>query len=155
MKTKLFCLLGCLFLALTFTSCSDDEVGSANTLVGGGWQSYSEEGWEKEDGVKVDEWKYFSEEEEEYEILYFFEDGTYKLRYNDYGRWYEEYGTWSVQGKRLILLENGETEDEGETIIKTLNSTTLVVEHTDKYEEDGVSYEEFNRLTYHRVSDDD
>lgn len=137
----------------SFVSCSDDEVGSKSDLVGG-WLLYSERGWEKENGVLTDEWN----DTDMNDIrIYFYEDGTciQEEYYNK--KWYSVDGTfnWSLNGSKLRIRgvdEDGDVEDET-GIVKTLNKTTFEVEHTDKYKEDGITYEEYNRQVYKRISE--
>jgi hypothetical protein len=154
MKTKILYWLGFLFLAFTFASCSDDEVGSSDTLVGY-WQLYSEVGWEKEDGEKVDEWDDVVYDEDDFEYVYFYEDGTGKSGYYYNGRRYEEESfTWSIKGKQLIGYDEEDEGHDDKVTIKTLTRTTLVVELNCRYEDDGIVYEEHNVQTYHRASEE-
>jgi hypothetical protein len=139
---------------LSFTSCSsDDEVGSTSDLIGG-WLLYSEQGWEKENGVKTDEWNNTDLNDIR---IYFYEDGTCTQEEYYNKRWYKVDGTysWSLNGSKLRIRgidDDGDEEDEI-GIVKTLNNTTFEVEHTDKYKEDGITYEEYNRQVYKKISD--
>lgn len=150
MKAKLFYFMACILCALSFTSCSsdDDEVGSTADLIGG-WQLYTEQGWEKENGVKTDEWN----ETDITDIrAYFYEDGTcvqeeyYNKRWNIVGSF-----LWSLKGNKLTITDEDGEQEIG--IVKTLNETTLELEHTDKYKEDGITYEDYDWQVYKRISD--
>jgi hypothetical protein len=150
MKTKIFYWLGCLLLTLMFTSCSDDDgVGSGENLVGT-WEIIHDEGWERVDGVTNSEW----DDYDNYLRLLFEEDKTFVMQEYYGNRWHKElYGTWSLKsGKLKLYSEDSEDEPEVYTV-KTLNATTLIIEMSDKYKEDGETWEEFNRLTFTRISE--
>jgi hypothetical protein len=137
--------------AFSFASCSsDDEVGSTSDLVGC-WLLYSEQGWEKEDGVKTDEW---NDTDLNNFRLFFYEDGSGKSDELYRNKWsYEKYFYWSLKGSKLTLIDNDADNDEESCVVKTLNKTTLIIEYTEKDKEDGVTYEEYNREVYKRISD--
>jgi hypothetical protein len=143
MKTKLFCLLGCMLLALGFISCSSDDDEELNNDLVGCWLLIGDEGWEKEDGEIVDEW---DEPDSDNIYIYFYENGTGAQR--EYG--YDWQFTWSVNSNKLTITAYGTT---GTGTIKTLNSTTLVVESQEKYTTDGVAYESYSKETYRRVEE--
>lgn len=145
MRTKFFYWLGCLCMAVAFVSCSsddDEEVGSDNELVGC-WLQIAEEGWYKEDGVIVDEW---DEPDDSNIYAYFYKDGTGVVK--EYGMSFEF--TWSLSSNKLTVTTYGET---GTATVKTLNSTTLIIESKDKYVDEGVTCEEYTLQTYKRVKE--
>lgn len=151
MKTKFFYWLGCLFLALAFVSCSsdDDEVGSSDSLVGS-WKPVDQQGWEKENGEIVDEWS-GTDSVDENSIFTFYENGTgvLSITYEDFDYTYNVNFTWKKSSNKLTCTVNGESTT---STIKTLNSTTLIIEVNDKYTEDGVTYEEYSISTYRRLN---
>jgi hypothetical protein len=143
-------MLGFLFLALTFTSCSDDdEVGSKASLIGVLWQEDSETYWVKQDG------KIIREGEEIYDPnnpigasgFIFYEDGKCDFRYYSRRGWESNWGTWTMKSNK-IYFDDG----DGSATIKTLNTNTLILE---TYEKDSDSTDEYYSLeTYHRVTDE-
>jgi hypothetical protein len=149
MKTKLFCLLGCLFLALTFTSCSDDDgVGSSEDLIGK-WELYYEEGWEKVDGKIQSEWSDY----DNYLRIIFYENKEFLIQ--EYStRWYDDLeGTWSLKSGKLKLVDS-DYDDEYETYtVKTLDDTTLILELHETFREDGENWEEYESMSFHRISE--
>lgn len=136
------------FMTLGFSSCSDDDAPGSSADLVGTWQSVSYIDWYKENGKIIDQ----SEDEDEDYRIRFNEDGTaeHNEKYN--GKWYDpEYiGTWKYKGGKIYFYY----DDEGEYItVKELTSSQMVWEYYDKYTEKGVTYEEYYREVFRKISD--
>ena len=57
-------------------------------------------------------------------------------------------GTWSLSDKTLRITVAGNTI---EATIEKLTSTSLVISYTDHYVEDGVTYDDYERISFTKV----
>jgi hypothetical protein len=157
-------MLGLLLLAFSLASCSNDDDDDNNlgttkaesmTSIIGYWEEYSYSGWEKEDGVKVDEWDELSDEGYGFRF-YFFEDGTGQDKEYASNTWGTSNFTWALSGNK-VLISFGEDESfkERTYTIKSLTSTTLVLEFSNKQtlkSTNGyVEWEIYEKQTFHRI----
>lgn len=124
-------------IIISFTSCSDDDLGSSSDLVGS-WKLTSCHFYMKLNGEVV----YDEEGEDVGEVITFNSDGTI---YND-----GEVAEWSYEDGK-IRLEYGE---EVEYVpVKTLTSSKLEIEIYEKETDDGDVYEYYENMVYTKISD--
>lgn len=124
-------------IIISFTSCSDDDLGSSSDLVGS-WKLTSSHFYMKLNGEVV----YDEEGEDVGEVITFNSDGTI---YND-----GEVAEWSYEDGK-IRLEYGE---EVEYVpVKTLTSSKLEIEIYEKETDDGDVYEYYENMVYTKISD--
>ena len=142
---KLFYLFGVMLLTATvFTSCSEDEVGSAKDLIGQ-WQSVSGESWEKVNGKIVEESSGSYDD-----MLYVFtEDGEISM--------YEYYsGRWNLEDRGEYVYKNGKiiiNNGEGGADVKKLTSNTLILAVHLEEEYEGDRYEGYSEMTFRKADD--
>lgn len=142
----LFMLLS---MSLGFAACSDDENEevSSDSIIGT-WEAIWEQGYEKYEGYEDDVWN--EPPSEPYRVT-FKADGSYFSEYSYNGKWYEEMtGTYSVEGKKLYVIDDEDGERYEITIV-SLTSTQLILEEHEKYIDEGVVGEDYNKVTYKRV----
>ena len=144
MKTLKY-LYGCLMMAVcfSFAACSDDDDNVSASDLYGTWTIVSDEYSWKENGKVVESGT------DNYE------DGEWTLTFNEDGTCVEQdggsnyYMTWSLKGNKLTM-----TDDDGDsdscTIVEN-NGNRAVVEYRYTYTEDGVKYEEFDRMTLKKI----
>lgn len=145
----------CLMLA-GFTSCSDDDDDYSSSQLVGTWISTSYIHQSYEDGELVDEEEYSSS----YIKWIFQEDGTAYLYYWSGDEWeYDGTDEYAIKGSKLVFYEDDDSEDWAPTI-KTLTSTSLVVELDVTYTEDdpedpdfGVTYREYEYIEFTKDND--
>lgn len=140
-------------MPIGFASCSDDDddsVGSSSDLIGT-WESVSFTYQDKENGVVVDEGSYNTTDSR----LVFNQDGTCKSAeyYNNKWNW-NEIGTWSYKNGIITIrsTEDGEVYVESATV-KELTSSKLVLEFSEKYTENGTSYEDYSLTEFRKISE--
>ena len=126
-------------MCMAFVSCNDDEDVSSSELVGT-WSVTEDYYRFKEDGKVVEEGTdHYQTGEWTFTLN---EDGT--LVMNDEG--YTQTGSWSVDGNKLYMTLGG--GEDGDTVtIKDFSKGKIVIEYKDSYTEDGISYEDYEKLT--------
>ena len=127
---KLFLIVAALFVAVSFSACSDDD--DKNVSIIGTWQHTREMGYENDNG-------------EEYEFDKMCSDEHCCLIFNDGGIGKETYDggsdkiTYVLNGKTL-KIKYGDDDGWAEFTIKELTETSLVLyEHIER-EESGKPY---------------
>lgn len=144
MKKEMWKLMMGIAMALfsfSMASCGDDddEVGSADELIGT-WSVIHEEGYSKANGEIEESWN--DDYEEGKETLIFKEDHTVGGTYlSDKGL------TWSYKGNKLTIKWENDHEDSMELTVLEMSSSRLVGELHDKYKEEGISYEDYGKIT--------
>lgn len=134
-------------------SCSDDDndgPGSAKDLVGL-WEMTHNIEREKVNGQIIDD----TDEDDNtlrYECR---EDGTF-VEYEYYnGCWHRYDGyTYRYKGGKIYVDWN-DGDPEGVMNVTTLTSTTLVIEQSGKYKENGDTYEFYVKQSFRKISDFD
>lgn len=148
-------------VVMGFSSCSDDDESdfSSSALVGT-WEGVTVDWCYKQNGVVVDEEDEGEGEDISDERWKFNADGTalqgYKYSGADSWEWDDEPCQWKLEGNKLIIMDDpaGGIDDwEESATIKELSANRLVVELHDKYTDDGVVYEDYERQVYRRVND--
>ncbi|MDE6782594.1 MAG: lipocalin family protein [Paramuribaculum sp.] len=143
MKKYLIMLFVAILPAIAFTSCSDDDdvaITEANLI--GKWNAVRGTGWEKEDGVIVDQWN----EKVSGITLEFNTDGT--CSFDEDGDIVS--GDWTIDGNELFIsfFDDGE-----EILIKQLTSNTLVISYYYKDDRPWHDYvtEEYIEFSFQRI----
>lgn len=131
---KITYLLGLLFLAVSFASCSDsdDDIKVTKESVVGYWYEYSKIYWNEVDEEKTyGEIDYHEGDDCRY---YFYDDGTGDSREYD-NKWYIDPFTWGLSGNKIIVSWNngGETD----FTIKSLTNSTMIIEEVLRTYSDG------------------
>jgi hypothetical protein len=154
MKTKILYWLGCLFLAITFASCSDDDDSPSASRLKGTWELIYFEEWE----TKNDE--YDHQLQIDYttvtnsQVITFYEDGTLKNEeVNDRGE-HTFYGTWAIKGSTFWWDDSGEYERDDNYKIVTLNKSTFIFEDYFTEFESGDKWTFYQKYTFQRISED-
>ncbi len=146
-----------LFLSLTLAfssalfSCNDEDenVGSKEDLIGT-WQ-YVYHGWStSEDGKVINSgsdnfssWKM---------KITFKKDGiATRLKYSNYSSDPKEIYEWSYKGNKLSLIPEGDEDNTETFIVKTLNSTQLILETSYKEKDEGIIYEEYDTYILDKI----
>ncbi len=144
-----FLFLSVLAMSLSLVSCSDDDKGPGSTedLVGL-WEVVEGIEWEKEDGEII-----YEDDDYNGNLRYEFnDDGTYNRYYKSGSNWYkDESGTYNYKKGTITIFD----EDEDESYyasVKTLTATTLEIEASGSYNEDGSHYEAYAWYKYKRIS---
>lgn len=148
MKTKLLSLLGCMFLAFVFVSCSDDdeEVNDDSSLLVGRWALDSIYGWDVKNGEHQEDWFELGDNDE---FLTFKADGTgvEEISFLEYTQDF----TWSLSGD--ILISSLDDDNTTNTIL-TLDETTLEIQSVSTYTSaNGSLWEEYQVASYVRVEE--
>ncbi len=144
-------LLSFLMLApVSFTSCSDDDDdngnGSASELVGT-WEIVSNTFIYKRNGEVIEE----IDETEEGLTCTFYADGRMTQAEGETAKWSYKNGILTI--KHAGDWGDGWEEYDETWTVKELTSSKLVAESNDKYTEDGVTYEEYYRIEWRKVSE--
>lgn len=111
---KLFLIVAALFVAVSFSACSDKEIDPAQ--IAGTWQITLIEGWSIENDGTRDEWSdsYPAIDDDDYYWTYTF-DGHGKLKrvsYTNQGVNNSTNGTYTVSNNVLTLVEkDGDYEE--------------------------------------------
>ena len=140
-----------MLMPISLTSCSDDNIGSSNDLIGT-WESVSLSGWYKENKEIVEQWE--DEPDDDFKIV-FNEDGTFESYERYYGQWHGGLeGTWTYKGGK-IYMRDYEYDEEEVVTVKKLTSSQLVTEYHHKHmdTEEGIVYEEYQSTVYRKISD--
>jgi hypothetical protein len=157
MKTKFYFLLLGLMMAMTFTSCSDDDdTLSLESQLIGGWQSTWYSGWAKTNGVQDYDW----DEEFKWTRFYFYADGTGKT-VDLTASWELEYSwettmefTWTLNGNVLVLnaVDSPNYTDYTETYtIEIPDANTLITTLDGEEEFFGDMCTSHNVMKYKRI----
>lgn len=149
-KTNFLYLLG-LIITLSLSACSDDDenIGSPNDLIGT-WQSGTGSGWIKENGKIIEEWT--DEAIDELRVT-FYEDGTFASYEYYNGKWEGELeGTWTYKNGKIYTYDFEGNLDDCMTV-KSISSSSFVVEVYEKGTEGSITYEYYECGTYHKISD--
>lgn len=146
---KLFIIVAALFVAVSFSACSDDGDNKINpNLLAGTWQITLIEGWA--DGIVHEEWSdaYPILDEDNYYWTYIF-DGHGKMKrigYTDQGVNSSTNGTYTMSNNFLSITEQDENTQTFQ--IKKLTSSTLILferrEEPEFIEEDTYTYKRVN-----------
>lgn len=150
-KFKNYFLLGLLTICMgfAFTACGDDDDDADTSNLVGTWVQSEFYGVEKEDGEIV----YEDNTPITNMRVEFASNGTIKLYDNYSGSWtVDDSGKWWMKGNSIVVRWEGDDEDEYFGNILTLTATTLTVESSENYNEDGVYYEYYEKATYTKVN---
>ena len=140
---KLFLIVAALFVAVSFSACSDDDEKDGNInseLIVGKWQLVREVGYSSKDGVKYDEVDdtYTADNQ----FLVFNADGTALNIHdgNQYMFYYKiESNIYSDRENSNDSWEN-DSDHPSETTIKKLTESELVMNDHREYTEQGSKY---------------
>lgn len=140
MKLKKYLIWGLLSLFMvSLSSCFDDDkdLGSSSDLVGN-WELISSHYYIKINGQIIDEERDF--------------DLGDVIRFNSDGTIYEDgdVAQWSYEGGQIRLEYDGEVNY---VPVKSLTSSRLEIEFTEKGTEDGATYEYYENMVYKKISD--
>ncbi len=143
--------------ASVFTACGDDddkdrdedEPGNVvvTSSIVGEWRVTHASGWEKKDGVIVDEWE---EDCDDYSWIYeFSSDGTMTESYEGYA----DFGTYTYRNDKIImnLLEDG-VDPYTKTGTCQISGNRMKLTFVEKYTEHGASYEDYEVLDLIRIN---
>ncbi len=132
---------------LGFSSCKKEESFNSNDLIGS-WSQTEIYYIYKIDG-KVDEEDHENMPAGAEAIFTFKEGGALTVEYLEDGElWDSGSGRWSLSGKTLRISGEGDTN---EATVEKLTSTSLVISYTDHYVEDGVTYDNYERISFTKV----
>jgi len=155
---KLFLIVAAMFVAVSFSACSDDDKGDNKidpNQIAGTWQITLIEGWSLGNNGLREEWSdsYPAIDDDNYYWIYSF-DGHGKMKrvsYTERGVNSSANGAYTISDNFLTIVEKDENKDYEETLkfqIKKLTSSQLILfEHriTPEYtEEDTYTYKRVN-----------
>ncbi len=125
-------------MALGFSGCSDDDEPEISAELVGTWELTYGFYREKENGEVVEEYEYDDDH-----LIVFNADGTC---YSD-----GETVHWSLKGGKLYMkyVEDGESYTESFPI--KISSTEFIIEYTEKWKEDGDTYEYYEKMIYKKM----
>ena len=143
-------LLAAFIATLTLGLASCDKGGdsfSSDDIVGE-WRVVYAYYYEKENGRIVNEDEGSIPRSESF-IMTFSEDGYYSMEYDGD---VEEEGTWRLSGKTLRLTYEYDGDDESyDLTVERLTSDELVLSENDHYVEDGITHDDYYRMTLERI----
>lgn len=157
-KLKYFSFVLLVALCAGFTSCSDDDDdepaggGNAGGIVGV-WQGVTSYFCEKANGEIVDEGSYDASDMK----WEFKADGSFVwYDYYDGEWWANSFGEYSCSNGKITIRYSNVEEEGGESGSETLSvlehtQTNLVVEFSYKETHNGVTYEDYEKLTLRRI----
>lgn len=128
----------------------------------GTWEGVTADWCYKQNGVVVDEEDEGEGEDISDERWIFNADGTalsgHKYSGTDSWEWNSVLCRWKLEGNKLIIMDDPASDSdiddwEASATIKELSANRLVLEIHDKYTDDGVVYEDYERQVYRRVND--
>lgn len=153
---KLFIIVAALFVAVSFSACSDEDDNKINPHhIVGTWQITLIEGWSVDNDGTRDEWSdsYPAIDDDDYYWTYTF-DGHGKMKrvsYTNQSVNNSTNGTYTVSNNILTIIEKGGNRNYEETQefqIKKLTSSQLILfEHRiepEFKEEDTYTYKRLN-----------
>ena len=151
---KLFLIVAAMFVAVSFSACSDDDDNEIDpNQIAGTWQITLIEGWSVDNDGARDEWSasYPAIDDDDYYWTYTF-DGHGKMKrvsYTNQSVNNSTNGTYTVSNNVLTIVEkDGDYEETQEFQIKKLTSSQLILfEHRidpEFTEEDTYTYKRVN-----------
>lgn len=143
-------------LCAGFVSCSDDEDdepdgGGNGSGIVGMWQGVTSDNYYKENGNIIEQG---TAEDVSGVKFNFKSDGTFNIyEYDGEGEWFESpAGTWDYSAGILTLYYPWDDEVPMQSAkVLELSGTTLVLEYTETGYYDGVTYEDYEKLTLRRI----
>ena len=126
-------------LSLGFVSCGDDDDDVSKSELVGKWECIKNVGYERYESHPDwnDEW----DNNGEGVTIKLNEDGTYSFM--------GESGTWKLDGKKLMLTTEGETQTA--TILE-MSSSKIVLEASESGTDEDGKYEFYSKMTFKKIS---
>ena len=146
---KLFLIVAALFVAVSFSACSDDDDnGIDRNLIIGAWESVHYYAYEKDNGEEREIDQNLVRGDDNWERMEFFDDGIVEL--------YTSQGIsnikcqYSIDGNILTqsYTYSDGTSDSDKHTITTLTDTSLVIEEVESY----TNYYWKSIVTYKRIN---